>query len=144
MSEQPQGSIPHSGLRTSDSGLITSVHNPAIVQIRSLHRRKGRKAQGAFLVEGPRAVTEALTTDAPIRTLVVCPEMAGAEALYQSGDRHVPILHVSEAVMQSLTDTETPQGILAVVDLPEPVLPALDRRRSLVLVVDGVRDPGNV
>jgi TrmH family RNA methyltransferase len=83
-------------------------------------------------------------TGAAIRSLVVCPEMAGADALEGRGDLHAPIIHVNDAVMKSLADTETPQGVLAVVDLPEPVLPALDGRRSLVLVVDGVRDPGNV
>jgi TrmH family RNA methyltransferase len=135
---------PHSTHGAQPSALITSTHNPTIVEIRSLHRRKGRKAQGAFLVEGPRAVAEALTTGAPIRTLILCPEMAGADALGESGDRRVPILSVNDAVMNSLADTETPQGVIAVVDLPGPVLPTLDRRRSLVLVVDGVRDPGNV
>jgi TrmH family RNA methyltransferase len=95
-------------------------------------------------VEGRRAVSEALTSGARVRTLVVAPEMAGTDVSGHADDRHVPVIRVHTAVMKSLADTETPQGVLAVVDLPEPVLPALDARRSLVLVIDGVRDPGNV
>jgi TrmH family RNA methyltransferase len=144
MSETPEAGQRHSGLRTQDSGLITSVHNPTIAELRSLHRRKGRKAQGAFLVEGPRAVAEALATGAPVQRLVVALGMPGAEVLARHNPHPVPIIAVSEAVMKGLADTETPQGVLAAVRLPEPVLPPLDARRSLVLVLDGVRDPGNV
>ena len=46
--------------------------------------------------------------------------------------------------MRTLADTETPQGIVAVVGLPPDNLPPLDPRTALVLVLDGIRDPGNV
>lgn len=46
--------------------------------------------------------------------------------------------------MRSISNTETPQGVLAVVSLPDTPLPAFDAADGFVLVLDGVRDPGNV
>src|SRR5437588_1804126 len=106
--------------RSQHSALITSVQNPAIAEIRALHRRKGRKAQGAFLVEGPRPVAEALAAGAPIRMLVVSLDAPGAEVLASPATATIPTLHVSESVMKALADTETPQGVFAVVETPEP------------------------
>lgn len=100
--------------------------------------------QGAFLVEGVRAVREVMARSAPVRTLILCPELLDEEARDAFATTDYETLSVSKSVMQRLADTETPQGVVAVVALPEPVLPPLDPRRSLVLVLDGVRDPGNV
>ena len=59
---------------------ITSAHNPTIAEIRSLHRRKARREQGAFLLEGVRLVREALAARADVRTVVLCDEMLGEAA----------------------------------------------------------------
>jgi TrmH family RNA methyltransferase len=54
------------------------------------------------------------------------------------------VVPVDSAVMRLLADTETPQGVVAVVAMPAPALPVLDPRGALLLVLDGLRDPGNV
>ena len=54
------------------------------------------------------------------------------------------IITVGVAVMRSLTETETPQGVVAVVELPATPLPMFDAHDGFVLILDGVRDPGNV
>lgn len=131
------------------SDRITSTHNPTIVSIRSLHRRKARREQGAFLVEGVRLVRDVFASGAECRFLVYCPEMLGdtpfdPDALVQRTSQKTRILAVTPAVMQSLTDTESPQGVIAVVTREETALPPLDPDSGLVLVLDGVRDPGNV
>lgn len=128
---------------------ITSVHNPVVADIRSLHRRKGRREQGAFLIEGVRLVAEAAALGAPIRSAFVCPEVLGdAElSLRASLAPLIPaprVVSVGAAVMKLLADTETPQGVVAVVALPAMELPRLDPRDALLLVLDGMRDPGNV
>jgi len=87
---------------------------------------------------------EAIATHTPLRLLAICRDMLDTDAHARFTSLGVPALHVSEGVMKSLADTGTPQGVIAVADVPQPVLPRLDARRSMVLVVDGVRDPGNV
>ncbi len=120
-----------------------------MVAIRSLHRRKARREQGAFLVEGLRLAREAIAAHAAIRQILLCPELLGeiattlrdeiADALGASR-----IVTVGATVMRSLAETETPQGVVAVVDLPVTPLPTFDALNGFVLILDGVRDPGNV
>ncbi len=136
-------------LATDARVTITSVHNPLIAEIRSLHRRKGRREQGAFLVEGVRLVTEAANVGAPIRSLILCPDMLGdaEDVLRAQVERMsaVPrVITVDPHVMRLLADTETPQGAVAVAALPVTELPRPDPERALLLVLDGLRDPGNV
>jgi len=114
-----------------------------------LHRRKDRLEQRAFLIEGVRLVRDALSAHAAIRQVVVCPELLGetehalrAQIARSPGPPHC--LVVSPVVMRSLAETQTPQGVLAVVDLPDPPMPVFDVEDGFVLVLDGVRDPGNV
>jgi RNA methyltransferase, TrmH family len=128
---------------------ITSVHNPLIAEVRSLHRRKGRREQGAFLVEGVRLVGEAADMGAPIRSVFFCAAMLGdmerdLRARLERLSSAPRVVAVASAVMRLLADTETPQGVVAVVAMPTDVLPPLDPRRTLLLVLDGLRDPGNV
>lgn len=125
------------------------MQNPTIVAIRSLHHRKARREQGAFLVEGVRLAREAIAAHAAIQQIVLCPELLG-EIATTLRDEIVDVLGASRivtvgaTVMRSLAETETPQGIVAVVDLPATPLPIFDAHDGFVLILDGVRDPGNV
>lgn len=114
-----------------------------------MHRRKARREQGAFLVEGVRLIRDALVAGAAIRHIVLCPELLGEseETLRHEAERAVggaAILIVSAPVMRSLADTETPQGAIAVAAFPTILLPRFDPDSGFALVLDGVRDPGNV
>jgi TrmH family RNA methyltransferase len=96
-----------------------------------------------------RLVGEAADMGAPIRSAFLCAEMLGdAEGYLRARlERLSPaprVVAVDVAVMRLLADTETPQGVVAVVAMPTHELPPLDPRRALLLVLDGLRDPGNV
>lgn len=125
------------------------MQNPTIVAIRSLYRRKARREQGAFLVEGVRLTRDAIAAHAAIRQVVLCPELLG-EIATTLRDEIVDmigasrIVTVGATVMRALTETETPQGVVAVVNLPATPLPMFDASDGFVLILDGVRDPGNV
>ena len=142
-------SLPPDGPEARTDAWITSVHNPLIAEVRSLHHRKGRRAQGAFLVEGIRLVRDALNARAQLQTAFLCPELLGDAAFdlrtsFADRSPSSRLVTVDRSVMRLLADTETPQGVVAVATVPPPALPPLDPRSSLVLVLDGVRDPGNV
>ena len=122
---------------------IVSVKNPHIANARKLLSRKGREEQRAFFCEGEHMVQEALA---------VCPEAvqilfveAGKQEKYapllaRAGE--VPRFAVPERVMETLSQVKAPQGIAAVVALPEPrPLSALGGR---LLLLENVQDPGNV
>lgn len=126
--------------------VITSVSNEKIKFARGLARKKERAAARQCLIEGTRLIQEAvragitpalvfyersaLNRDARLRQLVAALEK-------QPGT----VYEVSASVLRALADTETPQGICAVIPLPAIPLPAAPR---LALILDGIRDPGNL
>jgi TrmH family RNA methyltransferase len=122
--------------------VITSAANPAIVLVRSLARRDRRAAEGAFVVEGFRAVHDALETGAVPRLLLVRqgePESWRELAPWAGVRARV----VERRLFDRLSDVQTPQGILAVFPFPN-LTPDPDDPAPLVLVLDRLRDPGNL
>jgi TrmH family RNA methyltransferase len=125
--------------------MITSVSNPKVKLVRSLARRKARHAARQFVIEGVRSIEEALGAGiVPALAFYV----AGVESdpraralLEQLRARTPELLEVSDSVIQAMSNTETPSGLLAVVpfvDLPVP------DRSQFVLVLDSIREPGNL
>ena len=114
---------------------------------RRLLRRKDRRATGEFLAEGRQAVSEALTADGIVRRLLVAEAAVDhhQDLLRSAVDAAIPIAALPAAVVAELTDTVTPQGVLAVcrtVDVP--LAQALTPDARLVVFCDQVRDPGNL
>ena len=118
--------------------IITSRQNPLAVQIRKLNgSRSARREAGLFSAEGPKLLAEALRAGAGVRTVVTAP---GTEISCPEGVRRV---EVPPGLLKSLCDTQTPQGVLFLTELPDltpPERPEGDR----FLVLDGLQDPGNV
>ena len=114
---------------------------------RRLLRRKERLAGGEFLAEGRQAVSEALATDGVVRRLLVAEAAVDhhQDLLHAATDAAIPIGTLPAEVVGELTDTVTPQGLLAVcrtVDVP--LVEALIPGARLVVFCDQVRDPGNL
>jgi TrmH family RNA methyltransferase len=117
--------------------------------IRDLRRRRGRERRGLALAEGVRLVEEALATAITIRGVAVSPALEASTrgkalkaALLETGVRVEP---VSDQELDELTDTEQPQGIVAVVEPKEWTLADIRLLSGVTaLVLDGVQDPGNV
>ncbi len=117
--------------------MIESRGNERIKKARKLFLRKERKESGLHLIEGEKLVREAVESGARIVSFFVeqgnaFPPPEGAEA-YQ----------VTRAVLESLCESKTPQGVVAVVETP-PLAPPEAYPEGLVVVLDGVQDPGNV
>ena len=122
--------------------MITSAGNEKIKHARSLLlQRKARERHRQFVIEGARLITEAERAGL-VPALLFCTETFLASAEGQRWARRWPaaLEPVADRVLAGLAGTVTPQGVLAVVPLP-----ALDpAKRELLLILDGVRDPGNV
>jgi TrmH family RNA methyltransferase len=125
--------------------MITSPANPKLRYVRHLERRSFRAREGRLPLEGVRLVSEAL--DSGLRPafvlvsapLAACPGGPGLRARLEADG--VPVLEVAPGLLGELCQTATPQGVLAVVPDLAPPWP---ERPSLVLVADGLRDPGNL
>ena len=124
--------------------MLTSTKNPRIQQIRKLQSNaRYRRTENLFVVEGVRLVEEALVAKLSPNLVLFSENLPprGVEIILQFQEMGVEILEVAPHVMQAASDTQTPQGVLAVLPIPEWTLP---NQPSFVLVVDGVRDPGNL
>jgi TrmH family RNA methyltransferase len=122
--------------------IITSAANPVIALVRALGRRERRAAEGAFVAEGLRAVRDALESGATPRLVLL---RQGEDALITEVDlpAGVALRRVERRLFDRLSDVQAPQGILAVFPIPE-LRPNPDDPAPLVLVVDRLRDPGNL
>lgn len=112
--------------------------------LRALERRKGREEASQFVVEGERGVADALDAGVHPHAIVVRDGYRPAsEAIRDALDTAGERLWVLDAVLfDGVTDTVHPQGVLAI--LPLPPRRALPDDASLVILLDGIRDPGNM
>ncbi len=142
----------------TDAEPISSLDNAQVKVARALLDGSGRRRHGAFLVEGLRLVEAAAgaTGAAEPRLVLHTPAFGAADAregallrrLYATGAMVRP---VTERVLAHVTDTVTPQGIVAVMPLPgegQPLAGVAGRagggtERALYVVLDQVSDPGN-
>ena len=125
--------------------MITSLANPKVKLVRSLSRRRARYAAQQFVVEGVRLIEEVVGAGI-VPALVLysarVDEEPRAHSLLERLRAETPeVLPASEQVMQAASSTEAPQGMVAVV--PFVALP-LPTPLQVTLILDGVRDPGNV
>jgi TrmH family RNA methyltransferase len=117
--------------------------------VRSLRQRKTRQAEGLFLVEGVRAVEDLLASPLRVRLAVAASSLGDAprgQALLQAvAAQGIALREADERELAALADTETPQGILAVAEIPSAGLDAIrmEAEPAVVLVLDAVQDPGN-
>jgi TrmH family RNA methyltransferase len=124
--------------------MITSTQNPKLKLARSLMGRpRERHEAHAFVVEGVRLVEEALAAEWPIRFVLHASGLSerGRELITKLAAKSIEVEQVADALLNSFSETENPQGILAVVNhfpLPIPPLP------DFILIADQVRDPGNL
>ncbi len=127
--------------------MITSISNSLIKIVSSLHHKKGRLEQKLYLAEGIHLVQEALKSGIMLRYFFWSPKLINSiegvqllEALKGKYEGY----EVSETVFSKISETENPQGILALLELPEEQ-PDLDLSSiNLGIIIDNLQDPGNV
>lgn len=132
--------------------MLAGKNNPRVKYVRRLTRRKYRDQEGKFIVEGVRFVEEAAGARWPLEMVLYSPKLSenprGAHLLGLLDRQGVPMLAVEDQLLAQLTDTESPQGVLAVAPVPrhQPATSAAWNNPAcdLLVLVDGIRDPGNL
>ena len=113
-----------------------------------LAKRSAREETGLFLVEGPQAVSEALQFRAALIVDLFMTKVAldrYADLVRAAAASGVDVETVSDHVLETMADTVTPQGVVAVSrQFPMSVDELLRGGAKLVAILDEVRDPGNV
>lgn len=122
---------------------ITSARNEKVKRWRKLSTRKGREEFGSILIEGEKLLKEAARAGWQVRSVIVSDEgIRGLENLsYLDG---VSVYALYPSTFAQLVDTQTPQGIAAEVVVPENKEGYRIRGEEPVLLLDAIRDPGNL
>jgi TrmH family RNA methyltransferase len=124
---------------------ITSIHNPKIKLWSQLLTKRGREAQGKFILEGVHLIREALQANIEIEVMLFSLEKGYPSELPELNDLVCEVIGVSDAVLAKCSDTQTPQGVLAVALKPMYLKEQLwEQAEGLVVVIDGLQDPGNL
>ncbi|ADL08153.1 TrmH family RNA methyltransferase [Thermosediminibacter oceani] len=116
-----------------------------IKMIRALAQLKNyRKRHGLFLVEGLRATEEALNSDYLVEFLVVSDDFLERHREKIKEYENIKVYEVPRKVYDTLSDTEAPQGIMAVVRMKNHELTSIYEDNFLIVALDGIKDPGNI
>lgn len=110
--------------------------------IKSLHQKKYRKESGLFIVEGIKSIVEFLASSFKIQSIYSLPQNL---SLLPALPANIKLFEVNNAELDKISTLQTPQGILAIIHIPESEkLSALDLSGRFTLVLDGIQDPGNL
>ena len=122
--------------------MLTSSENPLLKQVRRAARRGERTPDGWVIAESIHLLEEALRSGTPVHAALVS---ADADAARRAASR-LPsklVREVSPALFADVASTESSQGLIVLVEPPRWRLEGLFARPGLVVVLDGVQDPGN-
>ncbi len=124
--------------------MITSAQNSRLKQVRALlNKREERTSQRLYMVEGVRLMEEAFAVGIQPEMVLYSNALSerGMRLLGKMRSSGIQADEVAPDLLKSLADTETPQGILAVLPIPEFQLPG---DADFIVLADQVRDPGNL
>lgn len=121
--------------------MISSISNPQIRRIRLLRdKARARAKEGVFIAEGKRLVME--TPKELLEKLYISESWVEANEIPEGFNEYEI---VSDSCMERISDTVTPQGLLAIVRMPKYSLNELmERRPGFLIVLQDIRDPGNL
>ena len=128
---------------------LTSTRSARVTQVRQLHDRRHRAERGAFVVEGPQAVREAIPCGVTEVFVTPAAEQRHGEIVEAVRDSGGRVVSVTDDVLDAMSETRQPQGLVAVCPLvtrsmTEVVSSAASQGEAAFLVIlDRVADPGN-
>ncbi|MEK4565854.1 RNA methyltransferase [Alkalihalobacillus sp. FSL R5-0424] len=118
---------------------IDSSKNEQIKQWKKLHKKRGREKANQFLIEGFHLVEESLRAGIEMVAVLVTNEEV-IPTSWNVDDR--TIILTNDSVLKELSETDSPQGIIAVCTIP--VQQELSAEPGRYLLIDRVQDPGNI
>ena len=110
--------------------------------IKSLHQKKYRKENSIFIIEGIKSIVEFINSSYQIHSIYY---LAQHQSLLLNLPANIKLFEVNNVELEKISTLQTPQGVVALVHIPEDaVLRPAELRGSFSLVLDGVQDPGNL
>jgi RNA methyltransferase, TrmH family len=122
---------------------ISSPANPLLKDVRRAITRGSLTGSGFCVAETFHLLEESLRSDCAVKLVLAARSVQSAVEAHVRRLAGIRVAVLPDALFQSLAGTETSQGVIALVEPPSWTLEQLFRGRSLVVVLDGLQDPGN-
>ncbi len=111
--------------------------------IRSLHLKKFRDSERCFLAEGSTLVLDLVSSRFPVENIyAIAPWIAENSGAISA--RPIPLKEITLKEMEQITALSSPSPVLAIAKMAESVVPPGIGEKELVLMLDDIRDPGNL
>ncbi len=126
--------------------VITSKENEYVKHVRKLKDKKYRDEHHEFIVEGTKLVEEAIQEGMDIHKIIICEDCVEGGVIEQKTMYEIakyPCMYVTEKILKHMTDVASPQGMLAVIH-KEDKEEEIDFTQDVMLLLDGIQDPGNL
>ncbi|SET49770.1 RNA methyltransferase, TrmH family [Natronincola peptidivorans] len=128
--------------------IITSQQNKLVKHVKGLHTKKNRRMYNQCIVEGIRIIEECLKHHIPIAFVLYTEELRnvqGGSDLLEKLKRNNKLYEISKDLYRKLSDTENPQGIMAIVDIKNTSLQELSiKDEDFYIILNEIQDPGNM
>jgi TrmH family RNA methyltransferase len=123
--------------------IITSAANPLLKDVRRAIARGGLTQRGWCVAETFHLLEEALHSDCEVKMVLAAESVLPAAEEHLRGLPAVKLAVLPDALFQGISGTETSQGAIALVNPPAWRLEQLFRGNALLVILDGLQDPGN-
>lgn len=130
-----------------ENNVLTSSSNRLIKDIKSLHKKKDRWNKKEFFIEGVRSIEQCIKSGSKIKKIFYSSELLnedGDKLLRNLSSDDYEIYEVTKSIFKEISDTDNPQGMLAVVSFNEYKLEDILKSDNFFIVLDRVQDPGNL
>lgn len=125
---------------------ITSKENEFIKHIKKLKEKKYRDISNEYMIEGIKLVVEAINEKSPIKYIVLCDDCEKTESIPKDVMYEIAkyeCIYVTEKIFKYLSEVQSPQGILAVIEKKSQIT-EIDYTQDIIVALDDVQDPGNL
>ncbi len=118
------------------------THNQ-VKYINSLKIKKYRQLHNVFIVEGEKGVSELLKSSLKPVKLFALSEWLHKNSI-DLNQKNIEWQEITEGELKRVSDLVTPNQVLAIAEIPETDLLSANEISGMTLVLDGIRDPGNM
>jgi len=122
---------------------ITSSANPLLKDVKRAVTRGSLTAQGWWVAETFHLLDEALRSRSEVKVVLAGESAQSAAERRLRGHRDIRLAILPDRLLQSISDTDTSQGVIALVKPPQYEASQMVERLPLIVVLDGLQDPGN-
>lgn len=125
---------------------ITSKENEFVKHVKKLKDKKYRDMSNEYVIEGMKLIAEAIQEKAPIKQIILCDDceknaMIPKDLMYEIAKHEC--IYVTEKLFKYLSEVQTPQGILAIIEKNKKDK-EIDYMQDIIVALDDVQDPGNL